>query len=92
LLQCGADVNAPDATGNTPLHMLASNSSICNETILQLLCDAGAHFDYTNALGETPIDIAFNSNTKQLFQSKMKLNLKCLCARLIRKHDIPFDG
>ncbi len=92
LLQCGADANASDVTGNTPLHILASNSSVCDETILQLLFDAGAHFDYTNALGETPIDIALNSNTKQLLKAKTKMKLKCLCAGLIRKNYIPFHG
>ncbi len=90
LLQCGADVNAIDTTRNTPLHVLASNSSICDETIFQILCNAGAHLDYTNALGETPIDIALNSNTNQLLKTKSKISLKCLCARLIRKNDIPF--
>jgi ankyrin repeat protein len=90
LLQCGADVNAIDTTGNTPLHVLASNSSICDETILQLLCNAGAHLDYTNALGETPIDTALNSNTNQLLKTKTELSLKCLCARLIQKNRIPF--
>jgi hypothetical protein len=90
LLQCGADVNAIDTTGNTPLHELASNSSKCDENILELLCNAGTHFDYTNAEGQTPIDIALNSNTEQLLRTKMKISLKCLCARLIRKNDIPF--
>lgn len=91
-MQCGANVNAMDAIGNTPLHTLASNSTDCNETILQLLCDAGAHLDYTNALSETPIDITFKSNTKRLLQEKKKINLKCLCAQLIRKCDISFHG
>jgi ankyrin repeat protein len=85
-------VNTTDAVGNTPLHILASNSNNCDETILQLLCDAGPHFDYTNTLGETPIDLALNSNTKQLLKVKMKIKLKCLCARLIKNNDIPFHG
>ena len=81
-----------DAIGNTPLHILASSSTNYNETILQLLCDAGAHLDYTIALTETPIDIAFNSHIKRLLQEKKEINLKCLCAQLIRKCDIPFHG
>ena len=90
LLQCGADVNGSDAIGNTPLHIPASNSDICNESMLDLLCDAGAHLDFTNALGETPVDMALNSGTEQLLKARMKLNLKCICARLIRKNNILF--
>jgi hypothetical protein len=84
-------VNAIDAVRNTPLHVFASNKSTCDESILTLLCDAGAHFDYVNVLRETPIDVASNSNIKQLLKSKMKLSLKCLCARLIQKKNVPFQ-
>jgi ankyrin repeat protein len=92
LLKCGADVNVVDAVRNTPLHVFASNSRLCDKAILQLLCDAGAHLDCVNALRETPMDIASNSNTKQLLNAKMKLSLKCLCARLIQKNNVPFHG
>jgi Fem-1 family protein b len=92
LLKCGADVNGLDVVRNTPLHIFVSNSNNCDETIFQLLCDAGAHLDWINALGETPADIASNANIKQLLNIKMKLSLKCLCARLIQKNDIPFHG
>jgi hypothetical protein len=90
LLRCGAAVNAFDAVRNTPLHVFASNKSACDESILNLLCDADAHLDCVNASGETPVDLAYNLNTKQLFRSRTKLSLKCLCARLIRKNSVPF--
>jgi len=92
LLQCGADVNASNTIRNTPVHIFASNSTDCNEAILQLLCNANAHLDYANALRETPMDMASNSHIKQLLKARMKLSLKCLCARLIQKNDIPFHG
>ncbi len=92
LLKCGANVNEINVVRDTPLHIFARNQDDCDETILQLLCDAGAHVDCVNALGETPVDIAINLNTKQLVKSKMKLSLKCLCARLIQKNDISFHG
>jgi Fem-1 family protein b len=92
LLQCGADVNAIDAIRNTPLHVFVSNESICDESILKLLCDAGAHLDCVNALRETPIDLASNPTTKQLLKSRMQLSLKCLCARLIQKNNVQFYG
>ncbi len=92
LLQCGADVNASNVERNTPVHVFVSNSSDCDESILQLLCDANAHLDCANALRKTPMDMASNSNTKQLLKARMKLSLKCLCARLIQRNDIPFHG
>ncbi|CAF1378706.1 unnamed protein product [Adineta steineri] len=92
LLKCGADVNAMNFVRDTPLHIFVRNSSDCDETIFQLLCDAGAHLDYMNALRKMPIDIVLNPNTKRLVKEKMKLNLKCLCARLIQKNAIPFHG
>jgi Fem-1 family protein b len=93
LLQCGADVNANDAMRNTPLHIFVSNNdSICDESILKLLCDAGAHLDYVNALGETAFDLATNSIIKKQLKSQMYLSLKCLCARLIQKNNLPFHG
>lgn len=90
LLQCGFDLHATDISGNTPLHVFVSSTNTCDETILELLCEAGAHLDYANILGQTPVDVAFNNHTKQLLKSKMKINLKCLCARLIRKMNLSF--
>lgn len=90
LLQCGFDLHATDISGNTPLHLFASSTSPCNEIIVELLCDAGAHLDSANILGQTAVDVALNDRTKKLLKSKMKINLKCLCARLIRKTNLPF--
>jgi hypothetical protein len=80
------------AARDTPLHVFVFNSNIHDNTILQLLYDANAHLDCVNALRETPIDIATNSNVKQFLKVRMKLSLKCLCARLINQYDIPFHG
>jgi Fem-1 family protein b len=92
LLQCGADVNAFDARKNTPLHIFTSNVSNCDESTVKLLCEGGAHLDYVNARGETPLDLATSPIIKQILKSQMQIKLKCLCARLIRKNDVPFHG
>lgn len=92
LLLCGADVNSSDAKRNTPLHVFVSNSRDNDEAILQLLCNANAHLDCVNDFIETPLDVAFDPKMKQLLKVKMKLSLKCLCARLIQKKNIPFHG
>ncbi len=92
LIQCGANVNATDAIRNTPLHIFVSSWITCDESILNFLCDHGAHLDCVNALRESAIDIASNVNTILLLKSKMKLSLKCLCARLIQENKILFHG
>ena len=91
LLQCDADVNANYFERFTPLHTFISSAIDCNEAILNLLCDAGAHLDYGSRSGETPIDVAVNIRMKQLLMGRMTLSLKCLCARLIQKAKLPFE-
>lgn len=88
LLQYGAAVDAVDTTRNTPLHVIVSNKEPCDESFLDLLCDAGAHLDYANTLAKTPADLATTANIRQLLKSRMNMSLKCLCARLIRKSNV----
>ncbi|CAM4761520.1 unnamed protein product [Rotaria magnacalcarata] len=92
LLKCGAIVNAFDILQNTPLHVIASSKSANDEPLLNLLCDAGAHLDFANVLGETPADLSVIPEIKQLLKRRFKLNLKCMCARLIRKKNLSFHG
>lgn len=90
LLQCGADVNAPDSIRDTPLHVYVAQSDIVDNTIIQYLYNAGAHLDYANALGEIPFDITENSNIKQFLKTRAHRSLKCICATLIQRNGIPF--
>ena len=92
LLDCGADIDATDAIRNTPLHVLCENKDEPDEALVNLLCDRGAHLDCVNALGETACDVASSSKIAMLLKSRMKISLKCLCARLIRKKEVPFEG
>ncbi len=92
LLQCGADVNTSNILRDKPIHVFISNSNDCNESILQLLCDAGAHLDCANKLRQTPMDLASDFNTRELLKARIKRSLKCLCARFIQKNEIPFHG
>lgn len=92
LLQCGADVNANSFEQFTPLHVFATECSEFHEAILQLLLNAGAHPDYVNQFGQTAFDITWNRSMEQLLQTKVSISLKCLCARQVRRANIPFQG
>ena len=92
LLNYGADIDAMDAIGNTPLHALVGNSSEPDEALVNLLCDQGAHLDCVNAEGKTALDIASSPEIATLIRNRMQISLKCLCARLIRKNGVPFEG
>ena len=92
LLDCGVDIDARDAGRNTPLHILAADGSEPNEALVNLLCDRGAHLDCVNAKGETALDIASCPQMAMLIKGRMQISLKCLCARLIQRSEVPFEG
>jgi hypothetical protein len=106
ILHLGADVNAIDEKGRTPLHILAGikehhlNAEFVD--IFQTLVDAGSHLYLADDDGKTVISILRgnvkrNQNNEELpsqhyFESLINdvFPLTCLCARVIRRHRIPF--
>jgi uncharacterized protein len=60
LLSEGADVNAADDDGFTPLHAAASRDS---RDIVRLLVDAGADVNAKSKMGETPLYNAVRNTT-----------------------------
>lgn len=80
-----------DRCGNTPLHVYLTNNNIPNEQILDLFCQADAHLDWANEDRRTPLDLICTLKGKQWIRNRLKINLKCICARHIRKAKISID-
>ncbi|MDM2172972.1 ankyrin repeat domain-containing protein [Mycobacteroides abscessus] len=60
LIDSGADVNAADDDGSTPLHAAVADDSV---EIVRYLLDAGADLEHANNKGETPLNVAVGNTT-----------------------------
>ena len=105
ILHLGADVNAIDERGQTPLHLLArmrENHWKEYVNIFQTLVDAGSHLNLADDKGKTVISILRgfvdqNQNDDEIpsqhyFESLINsvFPLTWFCARVIQRHRIPF--
>ncbi|XDG10306.1 hypothetical protein ABKA04_009921 [Annulohypoxylon sp. FPYF3050] len=65
LLKNGADVNAQDIKGNTPLHLAVWKS---HNTIVRLLLRAGAQTSRTDNMGLTAIEMARDDEIREMIE------------------------
>ncbi|XP_035221658.1 protein fem-1 homolog A-like [Stegodyphus dumicola] len=92
LLEVGACPNAVDFSHNTPLHVAAMNKP-CAESIFKALLEHGAHLDLCNYERKTPLQLVQSTDTASSDIYPLRyLNLQCLCAQVIRMHEIPYKG
>ena len=98
LLNAGFNVNATDCDGDTPLHSAAYSLEPGDDLIHQVpeimkaLFDGGAHHDFVNNDGKTPMDMAKTDEARMILSERRKLELECISARAVKKFGIPYLG
>ncbi|XP_039277205.1 protein fem-1 homolog B [Nilaparvata lugens] len=96
LIQCGANVNAMDDEGNTPLHVIVrehfSSDFIALHKIVNSLVEAGAHIDVVNVKGKTAFEVATSGFAKNVIRMHTKINLICMAAKVIQQNRVPYYG
>ena len=98
LLNAGFNVNAMNNDGDTPLHKAVKLLPLSGEKIqfltdmLHVLFDGGAHHDFVNNHGKTPMDVAKTDEARMILSEKRKLELKCISARAVKRFGIPYLG
>uniref|UniRef100_A0A8D9EJB8 Protein fem-1 homolog B n=3 Tax=Cacopsylla melanoneura TaxID=428564 RepID=A0A8D9EJB8_9HEMI len=97
LIRCGADVNAKDHQGNTPLHIIATYERAISDfqtlhSVIMDLTENGAHMDTVNNKGLTPIQATTTGVADLILRTLTKINLKCLAAKVITQNNITYKG
>ncbi|KAH8337249.1 hypothetical protein KR059_004221, partial [Drosophila kikkawai] len=90
LLEVGADPNAIDDAGNTPLHLATLQPYV--ETLSHTLLEGGAHLDTKNHAGETFESLLAPTPMHKIIDPMKYTTLACLAARTIKKHEIRYEG
>lgn len=83
LLECGADPNAMDHEGNTPLHTAAA-SKPAKQIVIQTLLDSGAHFDHVNKEKRSFPHLLKGQALHEIANPVRHTTLGCLAARVVR--------
>uniref|UniRef100_A0A8C4N987 Protein fem-1 homolog B n=1 Tax=Eptatretus burgeri TaxID=7764 RepID=A0A8C4N987_EPTBU len=97
LLVCGASPNATDNQGKTPLHLIVCYARPISDFltlhgIIVSLLEAGAHVDATDCNGQTPFECCTTGVAEIVLRTEMRVSLKCLAARVVRRHGIAYQS
>jgi ankyrin repeat protein len=99
LVQQGADVNARNESGSTPLHMAARFVPEYEDTHYELL-RYGACFDMVDSEGKRAVDYLYahrplpehKASVSRLISRLIHVpSLQCLAARAVCKYDVPYE-
>jgi len=90
LVSVGADVNARDDEGNTPLHVAADPKS-CSVELVQTLLRHGAHLDQRNNANQVFEELA-KVKLSTLADPMPHTTLKCLAAQVVSQHKLNYEG
>ncbi|XP_055626845.1 protein fem-1 homolog B isoform X2 [Toxorhynchites rutilus septentrionalis] len=104
LLNCGASVDVVDADRNSPLHTLCStlqtavirmsDSDVRGvvKNLVEIFIDAGIHLDAVNSDGLKASQVCVQNSMGTFIKAyeTREINLKCLAARCIALHRVPY--
>ncbi|KAK3791282.1 hypothetical protein RRG08_012470 [Elysia crispata] len=91
LIEVGADVNAVDQCGNTPLHIAAKDDP-CHRQVLKTLIEGGSHIDACNNRGDTITHLLHSVPLHSIVPPLKYMTLQCLASKEIARSRIPYKG
>ncbi|CAG5119524.1 unnamed protein product [Candidula unifasciata] len=91
LIEVGADLNALDQGGNSPLHIAAKDVP-SDRQVLKVLIESGSHIDACNNKGDTAASLLHTVHLHNIVPPLKYTSLQCLASREIARNRIPYKG